>query len=188
MSYQPRLRKKYEKDVIPVLQEKFGYKSFMEVPKITKICINQGLGEATQDKKIVDSALSELTLIAGQKAVGTKAKKSVSNFKLREGMVIGSRVTLRNDRMYEFLDRLVNVALPRVRDFRGISDKSFDGRGNYTLGITEHIIFPEIDIDKVNKILGMDVTFVTTANTDAEALELLGQMGLPFKNYKKDNK
>lgn len=187
MSYQPRLRKKYEAEVIPALQEKFGYKSSMEVPKITKICINQGLGEATQDKKIVDSALDELTLIAGQRAVGTKAKKSVSNFKLREGMTIGSRVTLRNERMYEFLDRLVNVALPRVRDFRGISDKSFDGRGNYTLGITEHIIFPEIDIDKVNKILGMDITFVTTAKTDVEALELLGQMGLPFKNYKKDN-
>lgn len=188
MSYQPRLRKKYEAEVIPALQEKFGYKSSMEVPKLTKICINQGLGEATQDKKIVDSAIDELSLIAGQRAVGTKAKKSVSNFKLREGMTIGSRVTLRNERMYEFLDRLVNVALPRVRDFRGISDKSFDGRGNYTLGITEHIIFPEIDIDKVNKILGMDITFVTTANTDAEALELLGQMGLPFKNYKKDNK
>ncbi len=188
MSYEPRLKEKYNTEVVPVLQEKFGYKSAMEVPKLSKICINQGLGEATQDKKIVDSALSELSLIAGQHAVPTKAKKSVSNFKLREGMTIGARVTLRNDRMFEFLDRLVNVALPRVRDFRGISDKSFDGRGNYTLGITEHIIFPEIDIDKVNKILGMDITFVTTAKTDAEAMQLLGSLGLPFKNFNKENK
>ena len=184
MSYQPRLQTKYETEVVPKLMEQFNYKSIMEVPKITKICINQGLGEGTQDKKIVDSALVELSNIAGQKAVPTKAKKSVSNFKLREGMTIGARVTLRADKMYEFLDRLISVALPRVRDFRGINDKSFDGRGNYTMGVTEHIIFPEIDLDKVNKILGMDITFVTTAGTDAEALALLNNMGMPFKNQR----
>ncbi len=181
MSYVPRLREKYKAEIVPALQEKFGYSSIMEVPSLEKICINQGLGEATQDKKIVDSAIDELSLIAGQRAVPTRAKKSVSNFKLREGMTIGSRVTLRNDRMYEFLDRLVNVALPRVRDFRGISDKSFDGRGNYTLGITEQIIFPEINIDKVNNITGMDITFVTTAKTDKEAAALLRAYGLPFQ-------
>lgn len=182
MSYTPRLKTQYREDVIPHMMEKFSYSSVMEVPKLAKICINQGIGEATQDKKLVDAALDELTMIAGQRAVPTKAKKSVSNFKLREGMTIGARVTLRQEQMYEFLDRLVAVALPRVRDFRGISDRSFDGRGNYSLGITEQIIFPEINIDKINKITGMDITFVTTANTDAEALELLKGLGMPFKN------
>ncbi len=184
MSYQPSLRKKYKEEIVPALMEQFQYSSVMQVPKLVKICLNQGVGQATQDKKLADNALAELTLIAGQKAVPTKARKSVSNFKLREGMTIGARVTLRQDRMYEFLERLVSVALPRVRDFRGINDKSFDGRGNYTLGITEHIIFPEIDLDKVSRITGMDVTFVTTANTDAEALALLKLLGLPFKNQR----
>jgi large subunit ribosomal protein L5 len=182
MSYLPRLQKKYREEVVPKLREEFNYKSFMEVPCITKICLNQGLGEATQDKKIVDEALEELSLIAGQKAVPTIAKKSVSNFKLREGMTIGARVTLRKIRMYEFLDRFISVSLPRVRDFRGISDKSFDGRGNYNMGITEHVIFPELNMDKIGKIKGMDVTFVTTAKTDAEAYALLKHLGLPFKN------
>lgn len=182
MSYTIRLKEKYKSEVKGALMEKFNYKSSMEVPQILKVCLNQGVGGATQDKKLVDAALSEMTLIAGQKAVPTKAKKSVSNFKLREEMVIGSRVTLRRERMYEFMERLLTVALPRVRDFRGINDKGFDGRGNYTMGITEQIIFPEINIDKVNKITGMDITFVTSAKTDAEAFELLKLMGLPFKN------
>lgn len=182
MSYLPRLQKKYHEEVVPKLMEEFEYKSSMEVPRITKICLNQGLGDVTEDKKIVDDALEELSIIAGQKAVPTLAKKSVSNFKLREGMTIGSRVTLRKIRMYEFLDRFITVSLPRVRDFRGISDKSFDGRGNYNMGITEHIIFPELNMDKVTKIKGMDVTFVTTANTDAEAFALLKYLGMPFKN------
>lgn len=182
MSYIPRLKKQYKEEVVPHMMEKFNYSSVMEVPQLKKICINQGIGEATQDKKLVESALEELTAIAGQKAVPTKAKKSVSNFKLREGMTIGARVTLRKDRMYEFLDRLVAVSLPRVRDFRGVSDRSFDGRGNYSMGVTEQIIFPEINIDKINKITGMDITFVTSANTDAEALELLKSLGMPFKN------
>jgi len=184
MSYTPRFRTKYQEEVVPALMEQFQYSSIMQVPRLVKVCLNQGVGEATQDKKVVDSALTEMTLIAGQKAVPTKAKKSVSNFKLREEMVIGARVTLRHNRMYEFMDRLITVALPRVRDFRGISDKSFDGRGNYSMGITEHIIFPEIDLDKVNKITGMDITFVTTAKTDAEALALLKLLGLPFKNQR----
>jgi large subunit ribosomal protein L5 len=184
MNYTPSLKKKYREEIVPALMEKFQYSSVMQVPKLQKICINQGLGAATQDKKLVDNALSELTMIAGQKAVPTKAKKSVSNFKLREGMTIGARVTLRDERMYEFLERLISVALPRVRDFRGINDKSFDGRGNYSMGITEQIIFPEIDLDKVNNITGMDITFVTSANTDAEALELLKLIGLPFKNQR----
>ncbi len=184
MGYTPRLRKKYKEEVVPALMEQFQYTSIMQVPRLEKICLNQGVGEATQDKKVIDSAVSEMTLIAGQKAVPTKARRSVSNFKLREGMIIGSRVTLRNNRMYEFMDRLVTVALPRVRDFRGISDKSFDGRGNYSMGITEHIIFPEIDLDKVNRITGMDVTFVTSAQTDAEALALLKLLGMPFKNQR----
>ena len=182
MAYESRLFSYYKDKVVPQLMEQFNYSSVMEVPRVVKVCINQGLGAASQDKKIVDTAVEEMTLIAGQRAVATKAKKSVSNFKLREGMTIGSRVTLRRTRMYEFLDRLISVALPRVRDFRGISDKSFDGRGNYTLGITEQIIFPEIDLDKVSRINGMDVTIVTTANTDAEALALLKALGLPFKN------
>ncbi len=182
MKYIPRLKEKYQKEVVPALQEQFQYDSIMRIPRLKKICINQGVGDATQDKKLVDNALQELTLIAGQKAVPTMARKSVSNFELREGMPIGARVTLRGERMYEFLDRLINVALPRVRDFRGINDRSFDGRGNYSMGITEHIIFPEIDLDKVSKITGMDVTFVTSAETDAEALALLKLLGLPFRN------
>lgn len=184
MSYELRLKNKYKEEVIPALMEKYQYSSIMEVPKLVKVCLNQGVGGATQDKKLVDSALKEMTLIAGQKAVPTKAKKSVSNFKLREGMTIGARVTLRQEKMWEFVDRLIAVALPRVRDFRGINDKSFDGRGNYSMGITEQIIFPEIDLDKVNKISGMDITFVTTAKTDAEALTLLKLLGMPFKNQK----
>lgn len=184
MSYIPRLREKYSKEIVPVLMEQFQYKSIMEVPRLLKISLNQGVGDATQDKKLVDNALAEMSIIAGQKAVPTKAKKSISNFKLRDGMTIGARVTLRHNRMYEFLDRLVTVSLPRVRDFRGINDKSFDGRGNYSMGIKEQIVFPEIDIDKVNRITGMDITFVTTAKTDAEALALLKALGLPFKNQR----
>ncbi len=184
MSYSPRLKDKYRNEIVSALMEKFQYSTVMQVPKIVKVCLNQGVGMASQDKKLVDNALAEMTMIAGQKAVPTKARKSVSNFKLRDGMVIGSRVTLRNDQMYEFLDRLITVSLPRVRDFRGINDKSFDGRGNYTMGVTEQIIFPEIDLDKVSKITGMDITIVTTANTDAEALELLKLIGMPFKNQR----
>jgi large subunit ribosomal protein L5 len=179
--YTPRLKEKYAKQVIPVMQEKFNYKNMMQVPKLEKICINQGVGAAVADKKLVDQALEELTLIAGQRAVATKSKKAISNFKLRENLPIGTRVTLRGERMYEFLDRLISVSLPRVRDFQGLNLKGFDGRGNYNMGITEQIIFPEIVIDKVNKINGMDITFVTTAHTDAEAMELLKMMGLPFK-------
>ena len=182
MSYVPRLREKYKSEIVNQLMEQFQYSSIMQVPRVEKVCLNQGVGGATADKKMADNALAEMSLIAGQKAVPTKAKKSVSNFKLREGMVIGSRVTLRQNQMWEFLDRLITVALPRVRDFRGINDKSFDGRGNYTLGITEQIIFPEIDLDKVSKITGMDITIVTSAKTDAEALALLKALGLPFKN------
>lgn len=182
MSYVPRLRTKYQEQVVPALREQFQYKSVMEVPRLVKICINQGVGKGTQDKKLVENAVDELTLITGQRAVKTKAKKSVSNFKLREGMHIGARVTLRDKQMYEFLDRLIAVALPRVRDFRGINDKSFDGRGNYSMGIKEQIVFPEIDLDKVSNITGMDITFVTTAKTDAESLALLKALGLPFKN------
>ncbi|MDG1295772.1 MAG: 50S ribosomal protein L5 [Saprospiraceae bacterium] len=184
MSNQPRLRVKYEEEVKKALMEKFQYKSVMQIPRIEKVCLNQGVGAATQDKKLAEHALNEMSMITGQKAVPTKAKKSVSNFKLRDGMTIGARVTLRNERMWEFLDRLISVSLPRVRDFRGINDKSFDGRGNYSMGVTEQIIFPEINIDKVNKITGMDITFVTSANTDAEALELLKAIGLPFKNQR----
>ncbi|MEZ5012809.1 MAG: 50S ribosomal protein L5 [Chitinophagales bacterium] len=176
-----RLKKTYTDEVVPALQEKFKYKSSMQVPKLVKICINQGLGAATQDKKIVDVALDEMTRITGQKTVATISKKAISNFKLRENMPIGLKVTLRGVRMYEFLDRLISVALPRVRDFRGVNNKSFDGRGNYTLGITEQIIFPEIDIDKITRITGMDITFVTTAETDAEAFELLKGLGMPFR-------
>ena len=184
MSYVPRLKKKYLEEVVPALMEQFQYKSIMQVPRVVKVSLNQGVGVATQDKKLVDVAVEEISIIAGQKAVATKARKSVSNFKLREHMPIGARVTLRNERMYEFLDRFIHVALPRVRDFRGINDKSFDGRGNYSVGVTENIIFPEIDIDKVARITGMDVTIVTTAKTDAEALALLKGLGLPFKNQK----
>jgi large subunit ribosomal protein L5 len=184
MSYTPSLKNKYREEIVPKLKEKFEYSSVMEVPKLQKICINQGVGGATQDKKLIENATGELSLIAGQKAVQVKARKSVSNFKLREGMPISVRVTLRDERMYEFLERLISVALPRVRDFRGINDKSFDGRGNYSMGIQEQIIFPEIDLDKVNKITGMDITFVTSAKTDLEALELLKLLGLPFKNQR----
>jgi large subunit ribosomal protein L5 len=185
MNYEPRLKKKYRDQVVKALRDKFQYKSVMQVPRLTKICINQGLGDAVSDKKIIESALNEMTTIAGQKAVSTKSRKDISNFKLRAGVPIGARVTLRGDKMYEFLDRLVAVALPRIRDFRGVNDKGFDGRGNYTLGVTEQIIFPEIDIDKVNKIQGMDITFVTTATKDTEAMELLKEFGIPFRNQAK---
>jgi large subunit ribosomal protein L5 len=165
--------------------EQFQYKSIMQVPRLVKISVNQGIGAATSDKKLVDVAIEEMATITGQRPVATRAKKSISNFKLREQMPIGARVTLRNYRMYEFLDRLINIALPRVRDFRGINDKSFDGRGNYTMGVTEQIMFPEIDIDKVSRITGMDITFVTTAKTDAEAYALLSLLGMPFKKNEK---
>lgn len=181
----PRLKKQYLEEIVPAIKQKFAYKSVMQVPKLLKISVNKGIGEAVADKKLIDVGIAELSLITGQKSVPTYAKKSVSNFKLREGMPIGARVTLRGDKMYEFLDRLVSVSLPRVRDFKGISDKSFDGRGNYTLGIKEQIIFPEISIDKVKKISGMDVTFVTSADTDEECLELLKMFGMPFMNQKK---
>lgn len=181
MATSPRLKDKYKKEIAASLMKKFNYKSSMQVPKLVKICLNQGVGDAVGDKKLMDAALNEMTIIAGQKAVPTKSKKDISNFKLRIGVNIGARVTLRDNNMYEFLDRLIAVSLPRIRDFRGISDKGFDGRGNYTLGVTEQIIFPEIDIDKVNKISGMDITFVTTANTDNEARELLTEFGFPFK-------
>lgn len=182
MSYIPRLKQRYKEEIVGKLKEQFEYTSVMQVPKLIKICLNHGVGTATQDKKLVDVAVNEMTTITGQKAVPTIASKSVSNFKLREGMPIGARVTLRDRQMYEFLDRLITVALPRVRDFRGINDKSFDGRGNYSLGIKEQIIFPEIDIDKIGKISGLDITFVTSANTDAEAFALLKELGMPFKN------
>jgi len=186
VKYTPRLRSFYEETVVPQLMEEFSYKSVMQVPKLTKICVNQGIGDATQDKKLVDVAVKEMTSITGQKTVPVMSKKAVSNFKLREDMPIAARVTMRNTNMYDFLDRLISVALPRVRDFRGVSDKAFDGRGNYTLGITEQIIFPEISLDQVNKITGMDITFVTSANTDAEAFALLKAFGMPFKNQNKE--
>lgn len=181
----PRLKEQYISEIAPALKEKFQYKSVMEVPKLVKISVNKGIGAAVADKKLVDVGVDELTTITGQKAVPTKAKISISNFKLREGMPIGARVTLRGDKMYEFLDRLMTVALPRVRDFRGIKDKGFDGRGNYTLGVEEQIIFPEISIDKISKISGMDITFVTTAKTDEESLALLKAFGMPFVSGKK---
>ncbi|MBX7093254.1 MAG: 50S ribosomal protein L5 [Flavobacteriales bacterium] len=180
MSYVPRLKQKYKAEVIPAMQTQFNYKSSMQVPKITKICINQGLGDAVADKKLVEAAIKELSIIAGQKAVPTHSRKDISNFKLRKGMPIGARVTLRGDVMYEFLDRLISVSLPRTRDFRGVNAKGFDGKGNFTFGVKEHIIFPEINIDKVNKILGMDITFVTTATTNEEAFSLLKEFGFPF--------
>ncbi len=176
-----RLAETYKKEIVPALMKKFNYKSIMQVPKLNKIVVNMGIGEAVSDQKILEQAVKELETITGQKASVRKAKKAISNFKLREGVNIGAMVTLRRDRMYEFLDRLVNIALPRVRDFRGLSDKSFDGRGNYTLGVKEQIIFPEINVDKVTKVLGMDVTFVTTAETDGEAYELLQSFGFPFR-------
>jgi large subunit ribosomal protein L5 len=186
-TYTPRLADKYKKDVVPALMKKFNYKSVMQTPRLEKICINRGVNGAVTDKKLVDVAVEELTTISGQKAVATMSKKDISNFKLRKNMPIGAKVTLRGVKMFEFLDRLVSVSLPRVRDFKGINDKAFDGRGNYTLGVTEQIIFPEIDIDKVNKITGIDITFVTTANTNEEAYELLKELGMPFKNVKKES-
>ena len=183
--YKPRLADKYKQEVVPALMKKFSYKTVMQAPRLEKICINRGVNGAVADKKLVDIAIDELTTITGQKAVATMSKKDISNFKLRKNMPIGAKVTLRGVNMYEFLDRLVSVSLPRVRDFKGINDKSFDGRGNYTLGVTEQIIFPEIDIDKVNKITGLDITFVTTASTNEEAFELLKELGMPFKNVKK---
>jgi large subunit ribosomal protein L5 len=182
MAYVPRLKSKYKEEIVTALKEKFQYKSVMQVPKLQKIAINQGVGAAVTDKKLIDNSIKEMTTITGQQAISTKSKKDISNFKLRKGMPVGVRVTLRDNNMYEFLDRLIAVALPRIRDFKGINDKGFDGRGNYTLGITEQIIFPEINIDQINKIMGMDITFVTNAKTDVEALELLKQFGLPFKN------
>jgi len=187
IKYTPRLADKYSQEVIPALMKKFQYKSVMQAPKLQKICINRGVNGAVTDKKLVDIAVEELATITGQKSVPTYSKKDISNFKLRKGMPIGARVTLRGEKMFEFLDRLVSVALPRVRDFKGVSDKAFDGRGNYTLGVTEQIIFPEIDIDKVNKITGLDITFVTTATNNEEAYELLKELGMPFKNIKKEN-
>lgn len=181
----PRLKERFVKEVVSSLKEKFQYKSVMQVPKITKIVINKGVGAAVSDKKLVDVAVEEITQIAGQRAVATISKKAISNFKLRENMPIGVKVTLRGDRMYEFLDRLTTVSLPRVRDFKGVSEKGFDGRGNYTLGLKEQIIFPEMSIDKVAKISGMDITFVTTAKTDEEAYALLVAVGMPFSNIKK---
>jgi len=183
----PRLATKYKQEVVPSLVKKFGYGSVMQAPKLEKICVNRGVNGAVSDKKMIDIAIDELSQITGQKAVATMSKKDISNFKLRKNMPIGARVTLRGEKMFEFLDRLVSVALPRVRDFKGINEKAFDGRGNYTLGVTEQIIFPEIDIDKVSKITGMDITFVTTANTDEEAYELLKELGMPFRNNKTTN-
>jgi len=181
MAYVPRLKEKYKKEIVPALTKKFEYKSNMQVPRLTKICVNQGVGDAVSDKKLIEYAITEMTNVTGQKAVPTKSKKDISNFKLRVNVAIGVRVTLRDVNMYEFLDRLVSVSLPRIRDFRGINPKGFDGNGNFTLGVTEQIIFPEIDIDKVNKITGMDITFVTTAQTDEEAMELLKEFGIPFR-------
>jgi len=181
MAFVPRLKDKYRNEVVPSLQKEFNYSSPMQVPRLTKICLNQGLGLAVADKKVLEAALNEMTQVSGQKAVPTKSKKDISNFKLRKGVPIGARVTLRGDRMYEFLDRLISVSLPRIRDFKGIGNKGFDGNGNYTLGVTEQIIFPEIDIDKVNRILGMDITFVTTADTNEESFALLRELGIPFK-------
>jgi large subunit ribosomal protein L5 len=185
MTYVPNLKKKYKEEIVPALTKEFGYRTIMQVPKLEKIIVNQGVGQAVADKKIIDIAQEELTNITGQKAIQTISKKDISNFKLRRKMPIGVKVTLRRERMYEFLERLISVSLPRIRDFKGISNK-FDGRGNYTLGITEQIIFPEIDIDKITKILGMEITFVTSARNDEEALALLREFGLPFKNIKKN--
>ena len=184
-TYTPRLLEKYKKEVVPALVKKFGYTSVMQAPRLEKICLNRGVNGAVTDKKLVDIAVEEMTTIAGQKAIPTSSKKDISNFKLRKNMPIGTKATLRGRKMYEFLDRLIAVALPRVRDFRGVSEKSFDGRGNYTMGVTEQIIFPEIDIDRVNRITGFDITIVTTANKDEEAFELLKELGMPFKTVNK---
>jgi large subunit ribosomal protein L5 len=181
MEYTPRLKKRYHEEIIPALMKEFSYKNIMQVPKLKKIAVNQGLGTAIADKKLIDVGIEEMSNITGQRAVATRSKKDISNFKLRKDMPVGVRVTLRGDKMYEFLDRLISVAIPRVRDFRGISDKGFDGRGNYTFGVTEQIIFTEIDLDKVSKINGMDITFVTSARTDKEAHALLKEFGIPFK-------
>tara|TARA_B100001769_G_scaffold42727_1_gene29819 strand:+ start:484 stop:1050 length:567 start_codon:yes stop_codon:yes gene_type:complete len=181
MNYIPRLKQEYNERIVNNLKETFGYKSVMQVPKLEKVVLSRGVGSAVSDKKLIDHAIDELTIITGQKAIATISKKDVASFKLRKGMPIGAKVTLRGERMYEFLDRLVTTALPRVRDFQGVKATGFDGRGNYTLGVTEQIIFPEIDIDKVNRINGMDITFVTTANTDQEAKSLLTELGIPFK-------
>ena len=181
----PRLKDKYVKEIVPALKEKFNYNSVMQVPKIEKICINKGMGVAVADKKLIDVGIEEITTITGQKAVATRSKKDISNFKLRSGVPIGVRVTLRGDKMYEFLDRLMSISLPRVRDFKGVNAKGFDGHGNYTLGVKEQIIFPEISIEKVNKISGMDITFVTNAQSDEESYELLKAFGMPFTSTKK---
>lgn len=186
--FTPRLHKKYRDEVVPALMKKFGYKSIMQCPRLVKICLNQGVKGATSDKKVVDEAVAEMTMISGQKAIPTMSKKDISNFKLRKNMPIGCRVTLRNVNMFEFMDRFISVSLPRVRDFKGISEKAFDGRGNYTMGITEQIIYPEINIDKIARISGMDITFVTTAKTNEEAYELLKEMGMPFTNMDKSGK
>ena len=184
MSYKIRLQEDYKNRIVPELMQQFNYKSVMQVPRLQKICLSRGIGEAVSDKKQIEYAVQEFSLISGQKPVVTKSRKDISNFKLRQGVPIGCKVTLRNERMYEFLDRLVNLAIPRVRDFRGIPAKGFDGRGNYTMGVKEQIIFPEIDVDKINKIAGMDITFVTSASTDEEAQALLKAFGMPFKGGK----
>lgn len=186
-NYKPRLKERYAKEIAPALQQKFNYTSNMQVPRLLKICLNQGVNGATSDKKLVDVAVQEMTSIAGQKAVASKSRKAISNFKLRENMPIASRVTLRRERMFEFLDRLISVSLPRVRDFKGVNNKGFDGRGNFTMGIKEQIIFPEMEIDKVTKINGMDITFVTSAQTDEEGYALLEALGIPFKKDEKKN-
>ena len=182
MKYTPRLKTKYQEEVVPALMKKFNYSSVMQVPRIVKISLNQGIGKAITDKKLIDIAVNEMTTIAGQKAVPTRSKKDISNFKLRKGMPVGVRVTLRRERMWEFFDRLLSVSLPRVRDFKGVNEKGFDGRGNFSFGVPEQIIFPEIELDKVSYINGMDITIVTTANTDEEAYALLKEFGFPFKN------
>jgi large subunit ribosomal protein L5 len=181
MDFSTKLKDKYTKEIVPALKEEFSYSNLMQVPRLKKIVLSQGIGEATADKKLVDNAVEQMTNIAGQKAIVTYSKKDISNFKLRKGMPIGAKVTLRGDQMYEFLERLLWAALPRIRDFSGVKNNGFDGRGNYTLGITEQIIFPEINIDKVNRITGMDITFVTSAETDKEAFALLSKFGMPFK-------
>ena len=186
IGYVPSLQKKYKEEIVDKLMKEFKYSTVMQVPKLTKITVNQGIGSATQDKKLVEVAQQELTTITGQKAVQTVSRKDISNFKLRKGMPIGVKVTLRGIRMYEFLERLIAVSLPRIRDFKGVSE-NFDGRGNYTLGVKEQIIFPEIDIDKITKVMGMEITFVTTANKDEEAFALLREFGIPFKNIKHNN-
>lgn len=184
-TYTPRLQKKYRDEVVPALMKKFGYKTVMQCPRLVKVCLNQGVKGSTSDKKMIDDAVNEMTLVTGQKAIPTMSKKDISNFKLRKNMPIGCRVTLRHVKMFEFMDRFISISLPRVRDFKGISEKSFDGRGNYTMGITEQIIYPEINIDKVARISGMDITFVTTAKTNEEAYELLKELGMPFTNMEK---